>query len=146
MDYIAQLPDSIVYHILERVPIDQMVQTSTLSKAWRYKWAENPHIILTTRTLPFLDNGRIKRFIDKFKYLVELNLSECEVPDPSESFKMQSLRFLHLQNVLVTEKSINALTGKACQRVEELKLINVHAQEALLTLIINLPNLKILKL
>ncbi|KAK9051160.1 hypothetical protein SSX86_027786 [Deinandra increscens subsp. villosa] len=37
-DYISNMPDNVITHILNRLPIQEAVRTGTLSRNWRFKW------------------------------------------------------------------------------------------------------------
>ncbi|KAJ9558819.1 hypothetical protein OSB04_013433 [Centaurea solstitialis] len=56
-DIISNLPEHLIGSILERLPIDDAVRTSILSKSWRYRW--------TTMTMLLFDEQFSKKFAEK---------------------------------------------------------------------------------
>ncbi|XP_015880921.3 putative F-box/FBD/LRR-repeat protein At4g03220 [Ziziphus jujuba] len=47
-DYISELPDAVLHHILFLLPIKTVAQTSVLSKRWRSLWSTFPDLDFTT--------------------------------------------------------------------------------------------------
>ncbi|MFS8028400.1 putative F-box domain, leucine-rich repeat domain superfamily, F-box-like domain superfamily [Helianthus anomalus] len=53
-DFISTLPQNIIEDILTRIPLQEALRTSVLSKKWRYTWRGMPKLVFTDKmvTLP----------------------------------------------------------------------------------------------
>lgn len=66
-DRISDLPSSIIENILTRLPIREAVRTSTLSRAWRYRWAVLTQLIFDDNCVNSAgDIGPAKDILVKF--------------------------------------------------------------------------------
>ncbi|XP_044493003.1 F-box/FBD/LRR-repeat protein At1g13570-like isoform X2 [Mangifera indica] len=67
MDFISDLPQSIIENILTRLPIRDAVRTSILSSRWRYRWATISHLVFDENCVA-LSNERslVKNSLVKF--------------------------------------------------------------------------------
>ncbi|KAJ0823186.1 putative F-box domain, leucine-rich repeat domain superfamily, F-box-like domain superfamily [Helianthus annuus] len=59
-DVISSMPDNVITHILDRLPVQDAVKTSILSRNWRFKWT-------TLSQLVFDDN--FLKYLSKYKWL-----------------------------------------------------------------------------
>ncbi|XP_071711990.1 F-box/FBD/LRR-repeat protein At1g13570-like isoform X1 [Rutidosis leptorrhynchoides] len=62
VDRVTNLPENLLYSILERLPIQDAVRTHVLSKKWRYKWTLMRSLVLDKRfSEKFSKNGAFGR-------------------------------------------------------------------------------------
>ncbi|KAF9609983.1 hypothetical protein IFM89_019547 [Coptis chinensis] len=62
IDRISRLPEEVLHHILSFLDMSQIIQTSLLSKRWRYIWVSLPY--LNFNDLAWKSSGESKCFID----------------------------------------------------------------------------------
>lgn len=67
-DRISNMPTNLIDCILERLPVDDVVRTSILSKTWRYIWASHPNLLLDNQfssklTAKSDDQSRVIKFV-----------------------------------------------------------------------------------
>ncbi|OVA14426.1 F-box domain [Macleaya cordata] len=65
-DRISNLPEVLIHHILSFIDMKYAVQTSVLSRRWRYIWASLPTLILRSYLfrLPHWSNTHVEGFVD----------------------------------------------------------------------------------
>ncbi|KAL5727582.1 hypothetical protein ACHQM5_000764 [Ranunculus cassubicifolius] len=63
MDYIDELPDSIIVHIISFMEVDEAVATSVLSKRWRHQWRFSPSL----RFPRFFEVAVVDRCINQYQ-------------------------------------------------------------------------------
>ncbi|KAJ4813117.1 F-box/RNI-like superfamily protein [Rhynchospora pubera] len=61
-DRITDLPDDLKCNILAHLPLKEMVETSLLSRMWRYTWASIPNLVFNERN--FMSIRELVRFVD----------------------------------------------------------------------------------
>ncbi|KAJ0823179.1 putative F-box domain, FBD domain, leucine-rich repeat domain superfamily [Helianthus annuus] len=61
-DVISSMPDNVVTHILDRLPVQDAVKTSSLSKKWRFKWTMLSQLVFDDNFIDYLTktNGKSK--------------------------------------------------------------------------------------
>ncbi|KAL4590515.1 hypothetical protein LXL04_003447 [Taraxacum kok-saghyz] len=71
-DYISNLPDCILHHILSFMPTIEVIKTSALSKRWKNLWALVPNIDFDDELLSLRDlKGRARPHVTSFVKFVE---------------------------------------------------------------------------
>ncbi|KAF5762138.1 putative F-box domain, leucine-rich repeat domain superfamily, F-box-like domain superfamily [Helianthus annuus] len=55
-DFISTLPQNIIEDILTRIPLQEALRTSVLSKKWRYTWRGMPKLVFTDRMVTVSSN------------------------------------------------------------------------------------------
>ncbi|KAI7754363.1 hypothetical protein M8C21_006051 [Ambrosia artemisiifolia] len=53
-DFISNMPDNVVTHILDRLPVQDAVKTSSLSKNWRLKWTMLTQLVFDDNFVDYL--------------------------------------------------------------------------------------------
>ncbi|OVA06691.1 F-box domain [Macleaya cordata] len=92
-DRISNLPDTVLHHILSFLDMKYVVQTSVLSRRWRYVWA----------SLPFLTFKEAHRFGEHdFEHFVDRVLILRDSSSNIQSFRVSCLRFIDRKDRLYT--------------------------------------------
>ncbi|KAF8029671.1 hypothetical protein BT93_E2178 [Corymbia citriodora subsp. variegata] len=76
VDYISQLPDTIILHIFSFLTTKDAIRTSVLSKRWRSTWTANAH---TSFFMPYCDSRRMFRNFMAFMDAVLLRYTAIKV-------------------------------------------------------------------
>ncbi|GMY26731.1 F-box/FBD/LRR-repeat protein At1g13570 [Fagus crenata] len=74
LDFISDLPQSIIESILTQLPIREAVRTSVLSSKWRYRWATITHLVFDEKCVTLsndrdLVENKIVNFITRALFL-----------------------------------------------------------------------------
>ncbi|XP_071718655.1 F-box/FBD/LRR-repeat protein At1g13570-like [Rutidosis leptorrhynchoides] len=161
VDRISCLPENLIDLILEKLPVQDAVRTHALSKKWGYKWITLSSVVLDKHfSEKFAKNGalhhngliRITNQIFNFLKgpLLKLHLhipnmvldSFQEVDQWILSLSRDELRMLELENCIIKPP----IDFQGFLYLEKLLLGNIEFGANLHGTIINLPQLKMLKL
>ncbi|CAH1431258.1 unnamed protein product [Lactuca virosa] len=69
VDYLTDLPQSIIETILTKMPLRDAVRTSILSSKWRYKWATLTHLVFNDKCASGTRDRSLAKFISRFLLL-----------------------------------------------------------------------------
>ncbi|KAF3442133.1 hypothetical protein FNV43_RR16049 [Rhamnella rubrinervis] len=135
MDFVSDLPQSIIETILTGLPIRDAVRTSILSSKWRYKWSTLTQLVFDEKCVTLsADRSLVEKNL-----LTRMELFRCEL-DPSPSLTgFLCLKSLNLHQVIVDPEAIESLIS-SCPLLGSLALSYFDS----LALNICVPNLKYL--
>ncbi|XVF43353.1 hypothetical protein PTKIN_Ptkin02bG0033600 [Pterospermum kingtungense] len=115
-DIISNLPDNITERILARLPIQDAVRTSVLSRNWRYKWTTLPDLVFDARG---------------YHYQWYLRLCRCIIPSHPPTFVgFNDLTYLSLERVFVNNEGFHYLFSK-CPKLNALHLLYIDGLDRL---------------
>lgn len=63
IDWISQLPDSLIVQILSLMPVKDAFRTTILSKRWQYLWTSIDNLIFGSRNINCSDSLAVNKFI-----------------------------------------------------------------------------------
>ncbi|KAL7000306.1 hypothetical protein U1Q18_001454 [Sarracenia purpurea var. burkii] len=109
-DFLTQLPEPLLHHILSYLTMKDMIRTSVLSKRWRHVW----FAVFSYYKLP--------GFLFSSTSLTVLGLIRCLIGFPI-NFKLDSLKILSLEQVHFSGGTANDLIS-CCPILECLSLTN----------------------
>nr|KAJ0225365.1 hypothetical protein LSAT_V11C100032540 [Lactuca sativa] len=165
-DVISQLPEHLIDSILERVPVQDAVRTSIISKKWRYKWTTMRALVFDPKfSKKFAKNGAFSRngfiriinkllilhkgLILKFALYIPNILMELIIVNANQCYEIPSCVFscLELRSLKVTKCFFNPPREfEGFLNLEELILKRIDFGARLCGTKINLPRLKTLTL
>ncbi|XP_071718661.1 F-box/FBD/LRR-repeat protein At1g13570-like [Rutidosis leptorrhynchoides] len=152
LDRFSCLPEYLIYSILEKLPVQDAVRTHALSKKWAYKWTTlsslgpllKLHLHIPKMDLDSfqeVDQWILSLSRDGVRKLVLINKNR-RYQLPCYFFRCQELRMLELENCIIKPP----LNFQGFLYLENLLLRNIEFGANLHGTIINLPQLKMLKL
>ncbi|KAM0047814.1 putative F-box domain, leucine-rich repeat domain superfamily, F-box-like domain superfamily [Helianthus debilis subsp. tardiflorus] len=73
-DAISKMPDNVVTHILDRLPLQDAVRTSILSRNWRFKWTTLSRLVFDKNFFEYLLKTKSENNYEKIISRILLNL------------------------------------------------------------------------
>ncbi|XP_071709883.1 F-box/FBD/LRR-repeat protein At1g13570-like [Rutidosis leptorrhynchoides] len=119
-DIISSMPEDVITNILNRLPIQYAVTTSTLSRNWRFKWTSLSHVVLDKEFFDFLrglgvENWYSEMIISQILHHLKGSITKFDLFIPYD--KVLDVNTIDHWLMLLSKKGI-----------KELKLINMYQE------------------
>ncbi|XP_071713558.1 F-box/FBD/LRR-repeat protein At1g13570-like [Rutidosis leptorrhynchoides] len=119
-DIINCMPEDVITNILNRLPIQYAVRTSTLSRNWRFKWTSLNHVVLDEEFYDYLrglgvDNWYNEMNISVIFHLIKGSITKFDLFIPYD--KVLDVNSINYWVMLLSKKGI-----------KDLKLINMYPE------------------
>ncbi|KMZ69008.1 hypothetical protein ZOSMA_223G00050 [Zostera marina] len=145
-DCISSLPQNIIEIILGKLPIEDAIRTSFLSRDWRFKWRSMPNLIFDSRSFSSSNKGRpsllmgnymskVLRFLflhNGFIQRFEFSSSNRSVVSSELDIWLDHLVASFVQQLKLTLPSTNYLIPSSLFRFEKLATLNLSSCDIIL--------------
>ncbi|KAF5184294.1 F-box/FBD/LRR-repeat protein [Thalictrum thalictroides] len=118
LDRLSNLPKEVINEILERMPINDAVKTSMLSRSWRYRWMSISKLIFNSHSISF-SNERGRTNADLVNYVTNILL---------------------LHNGMISKFEVNNFLESGCSDVDRWILVLSRTMLKDLVLVFHEPN------